>query len=101
MKTKKYKEGVQVQVIRGTQDPDFDFEIGGWSGKINDIAEDEDGGGWLYCVVWDNATLEKMEEDLIMKCDKEDLDHTRTYLPENELEWLIHDEASETVLFIA
>jgi len=45
MKTKKYKEGVQVQVIRETQDPDFDFEIGGWSGKINDIAED--GGGWL------------------------------------------------------
>jgi len=81
----KFRYGQEVRVVAGTKHPDFDLDIGGWTGSIEEIELDDD-ESWLYCIQWDRATLKKMGRKLIKRCDKENLDHSRTFLSEEELE---------------
>jgi hypothetical protein len=51
-KTSKFKPGDIVRVLNGVRDPDFHTNIGGWSGKVEEVDLIED-GSWLYTIVWD------------------------------------------------
>lgn len=100
-KTKsKFAYGDKVRVVDGTLDPDFNFEIGGWTGEIEEV-EVLENGTWLYCVVWDKPTLRKMGRDLIRRCKKDDLNHTMTYLLEDELELVDSATSSGDSFFLA
>ncbi len=84
-KVSKFKCGDIVKVILGTKDPDFNIDIGEWSGKIEDV-ELIDNKTWLYFIIWDETTLKKMSKKLIKKCEKENLDFEKMYLEEKDLE---------------
>jgi hypothetical protein len=100
-KTKrKFAYGDKVRVVDGTLDPDFNFDIGGWTGAIAEI-ELLENGTWLYCVLWDKPTLRKMGRHFIRKCDKKNLDHTTTCLLETELELMAPATSSKDSSFLA
>jgi hypothetical protein len=83
----KFHISQKVSIITGTKDPDYGFFIGGWSGSIEEIIESEDGrGGWLYCILWDDKTLEGMDPALENRCEKDNLDFSRMVLAEHEIE---------------
>jgi hypothetical protein len=96
----KFAYGDKVRVLDGTRDPDFNLEIGGWTGVIEDIELLKD-GTWLCCVVWDKPTLQKMGRKLIRRCDRNNLDHTMTCLLETELDLMTSSTSSEDFSFLA
>ena len=81
----KFKIGDVVHVKQGSKDPDYGMEISGWVGEIEDISFSDD-AKWLYCILWNEKTLKKMDRKLIKRCDKDNLDHMRMYLEEHDLE---------------
>ena len=88
-KTSKFKPEDIVRVLPGVKDPDFGINIGGWSGKVEDITLSEN-GSWLYTIIWDKDTLSMAGEDYVNQCEKENLDFQIIYLEEKELE-LVED----------
>jgi hypothetical protein len=71
----KFHEGQKVKVVAGTEDPDYGFPIGGWSGIIeNIISSEDDDGSWLYCIEWNEDTIQAMDPALHHKCEKDNLD---------------------------
>lgn len=74
-------------VVKGTQDPDYGFDIGGWTGCIEEIWLSEDESKtWVCEVRWDQQTLKSMGKTLCQKCEDDNLDFTRMRLDESELE---------------
>lgn len=68
-----FKVGDSVIVKPGTQDPDYDSDIGGWQGRITEITTDEE-GETLVLIDWDSLTLRQIPADHIKACEKEGLD---------------------------
>jgi hypothetical protein len=99
-KISKFKNGDIVRVLKGVKDPDFQINIGGWSGEIEDVdlIENE---SWLYTIAWDQDTLSVAGEDYVTKCENKNLDFERIYLEENELELVISSKFDENLVFIA
>jgi hypothetical protein len=69
-----------VRVNSGTRDPDFAIDIGGWQGRIREPEEDA-----IVLVAWDSITLKAMDIDLIVRCEKKNLDWEVTALGVSEL----------------
>jgi len=80
----KFFSGQNVTICAGTKDPDYGFDIGGWSGRIDEIMLDDD-ETWIYEIYWDQQTLKKMGKALHQKCDYDNLDYTRMALDESDL----------------
>jgi hypothetical protein len=60
--------GDSVVVKSGVIDPDLDLEIGGWQGRVIEV----DDGDSVF-IRWDSITLQKMEMDLTIQCENENL----------------------------
>jgi hypothetical protein len=61
-----------VVVKPGVMDYDFDVEIGGWQGRITEVAPA--GNQETVMVAWDSFTLRNMPEAMIEQCEEEGLD---------------------------
>lgn len=68
--TTELREGDSVIVNPGTKDPDMGLDIGGWQGRIEEIYNDDND----VLIRWDSITLQDMSYDLIVQCEKENLD---------------------------
>ncbi len=79
----KFRIGDSVKVKKGTSDPDFGIDIGGWQGQIEEIEDD------YLCVVWDGTTLSNFPDKYISQCEKEGLDWERIYLETEEVELVV------------
>ena len=99
-KESKYKEYDCVQVLQGVTDPDFDTNLGGWSGIIEEI-DLSDNGLWLYGIRWDRKTLSKIGEEYIDKCEDNNLDYEYIYLEEQELELINENKDPEKAFLLA
>jgi hypothetical protein len=78
-KTSKFKQEDAVRVLPGVKDPDFRTNIGGWSGKVEEISL-SDGGSWLYTIRLDQDTLSVAGDDYMDKCENENLNFEIIYL---------------------
>jgi hypothetical protein len=74
-------KGDSVVVIAGTRDPDFDTEIGGWSGRVTETYSD----GTL-AVEWDSKTLQAMAMDAIQQAESDGLDWSQIVLLQSEVQ---------------
>ncbi len=79
----RFQIGDFVKIKKGTSDPDFGIDIGGWQGQIEKI---EDG---YLCIVWDSTTLSNFPDKYISQCEKEGLDWERIYLGTEEVELVV------------
>ena len=76
-----FSVGDSVVVKPGVIDPDFENNIGGWQGRIEEI-DDE---GWIS-IRWDSETLKQMPEELINQCEDENLDWEQMTLSINDIQ---------------
>jgi len=92
--TSKFKRGDIVRVLPDVKDPDFKINIGGWSGKVEeiDLAENR---SWLYTIRWDQKTLSLAGVDYEDQCERNNLDYEVIYLEERELE-LVENQTGKT-----
>ena len=86
--------GDKVKVKNGVIDPDFNFEISGWTGEFKESYFIEN-SKWHCRVVWDEKTLHKMGRKFINKCDRLNLDHTEMNLENTELELFTENSKNE------
>ena len=98
--TSKFKEDNIVRVLPGVKDPDFKTNIGGWTGKVEEI-DLSDNGSWLYIIRWDKETLSKAGDDYIDKCENENLDYEIIFLEEKELELINYSETIKDRFLLA
>lgn len=89
-----FKVGDTVEVIEGTIDPDFHFDIGGWTGKVTE--NDFDNSIWYCSVVWDGETIEKMGEKFTHKCDRMNLSYSEMCLEATAFRIVSNNGSSET-----
>jgi hypothetical protein len=99
-KTSKFKPGDIVRVLNGVRDPDFQTNMGGWSGKVEEVDLIED-GSWLYTIVWDQDTLSVAGDDYESECERNNLDFERIYLEEKDLELIIISGSDNNDSFLA
>jgi len=99
-KIAKFKKADIVRVIEGVKDPDFQINIGGWSGKVEQ-ANLVKNGAWMYTVVWDQATLLAAGDDYENRCETNNLDFERIDLEEQELELVANSTNVNTGSFVA
>jgi hypothetical protein len=86
IKQSKFFCGQKVMVIEGTKDPDYDSDIGGWTGCIEEIfLSEENDETWLYMILWDQQTLKRMGRHFRQRCENDNLDDKRMALDESEL----------------
>jgi hypothetical protein len=85
MKGSKFKSGNNVRIRQDTIDPDFNIDIGGWTGHIGDI-DLNNNSTWLCEVLFDKETIEGMNDKHIRQCDRMNLNHEIIYLVESDLE---------------
>jgi len=62
--------GDSVKVNQGVIDPDFDFDISGWQGRIEEIFD----GEGLVLIRWESMTLAQMPLELVIQCENENFD---------------------------
>ena len=62
------EKGDNVAVRAGVSDPDFGTRLEGWHGRVLEVDGD------FVDVAWDSATLGQMGLDLIIRCERENLD---------------------------
>ncbi len=81
---KEIEKGDSVLVKSGVTDPDYEYDIGGWQGRVTFI--DPDDGSIFLLIKWDINTLEQMPHEVIEANIKDDLDFTEMWLNRNEVE---------------
>ena len=80
----KFKIGQTVKVKNGVLCPDdSEFDLSGWTGRIIDLVEDEEP---TIGIAFDSITLKDMSEKYVKKSEQEDLDWSKIYLYEREVE---------------
>ena len=80
----KFKIGQTVKVRNGVLCPDdSEFNLSGWTGRIIELVEDEEP---TVCIEFDSITLKDMPEKYVKKSEQEDLDWSKIYLYETEVE---------------
>ncbi len=82
-----YRIGDSVRVKPGVRDPDNpDFDIGGWQGRVKDVAHANDPKMPTIGIEWDSATLRAMLKWVIEKCAKANLNPKEIYLGSGDIE---------------
>ena len=73
--------GDSVVVKSGVFDPDFEIDISGWQGRIEEVDDGE-----TVFIRWDSITLREMRLDTIIRCENENLDWEVMTLDVDEIE---------------
>lgn len=81
-----FNPGDKVRVKDGVIDPDFKFDIGGWSGEVIDSFPGDESKR-LCLIKWNNETISRMGRNLIRKCEDQDYDYSQMYLEVSEIEF--------------
>jgi len=76
----KFKIGESVAVNSGVTDPDFDFDISGWQGRVQEVDT-----GTVF-IRWDSLTLNQMGLNLAIRCEEENFDWEVMTLTVREVE---------------
>jgi hypothetical protein len=50
------------------------------------VLSEDSGGFWIYAILWNSHTIEKMGRALYKKCEKDNLDIKKMNLAESDLE---------------
>jgi hypothetical protein len=87
-----FRVGDCVRVNSGVRDPDFGIDVGGWQGRIREPEEDG-----IVLIAWDSVTLTNMGIDLIVRCERENLDWRVTALGSSELSKAPRRDTEEAV----
>ena len=61
-----FKPGDSVVVKPGIADPDFDIDIGGWQGQLDEDADVDK----MVLIAWDSVTLQNMPGAMIEQCEE-------------------------------
>jgi hypothetical protein len=77
------KTGDSVRVKPGVKDPDYEYDISGWQGRVTHIDTDE---GKFIEIAWDSITLDQMPVELIETSIEEGFDYYLMWLNENEVD---------------
>jgi hypothetical protein len=72
--------GDSVVVKAETLDPDFEIDISGWQGRIEEVYDD------TVLIRWDSITLRGIRLDMIIRCENENLDWEVMILENDEVE---------------
>jgi len=78
------KPGDSVVVKSGVQDVDFDFDIGGWQGRVEEVEPREREG--ILLIHWDSVTLREMPDEMIEGCEKQGLSWALYPIPASDVE---------------
>ncbi len=79
-----FNVGDAVVVKSGLQDVDFDIDIGGWQGRVEEIDSREREA--VLLVHWDSVTLREMPDEMIEECEEQGLSWTRYPTPASDVE---------------
>ena len=88
--------GDSVVVKFGVLDPDFEIDISGWQGRIEEVYDKE-----TVFIRWDSITLHEMRLDMIIRCENENLDWEVMTLNRDEIEVTTARDSEADVLRIA
>lgn len=91
------RTGQRVMVKNGVKDPDYDIDIGGWTGVVCEVNDDdfEQDDNPLVGIEWDMQTLVKMPKWLIKQCEKDNLNSKEMYLNVSEIEFIADEKQKE------
>ena len=89
--------GDVASVKKGVKDPDFDQDISGWRGRIDDIYKNDE-GTLLVMIDWDSVTLRNIHISQIIECQKKEMDWDRMVLEATEVELSEMRDSEEDVL---
>jgi hypothetical protein len=81
--SKEIKTGDSVRVRPGVKDPDYNYDISGWQGRVIHIDIDE---GKFIEIAWDSVTLDQMPAGLVETSMEEGFDYCLMWLNENEVD---------------
>jgi len=90
-----FEIGESVVVKPNVVDPDFGTDIGGWQGRVKELHDD------TIFIVWDSITLREMGLDLIIRCEKENLDWQVMTLNKREVEKTSNRDFEHDVVLVA
>lgn len=71
-------------VKSGLQDVDFDIDIGGWQGRVEEIDSREREA--VLLIHWDSVTLREMPDEMIVACEEQGLSWVRYSIPASDVE---------------
>ena len=77
------KSGDSVRVKPGVKDPDYEYDLSGWQGRVTHIDTDD---GIYIEIAWDSVTLDQMPAEFIETCMDEGFDYYLMWLSENEVD---------------
>ncbi len=77
------KKGDSVRIKPGVTDPDYEYEISGWQGRVTNIDTDEIK---IIEIAWDSVTLNQMPAELIEASIEEGFDFSLMWLNGNEVD---------------
>ena len=77
------KSGDSVRVKPGVKDPDYEYDLSGWQGRVTHIDTDD---GIYIEIAWDSLTLDQMPAEFIETCMDEGFDYYLMWLSENEVD---------------
>ena len=75
--------GDGVRVKPGVKDPDYEYDLGGWQGRVTRIEKDD---GIYIEIAWDSLTLDQMPAEYIDTSMEEGFDYFLMWLSEDEVE---------------
>lgn len=78
------KKGDIVKVKQGILDPDLQFDISGWQGRIADITSNYESN--LIEIIWDSMTLKQLPGEFIKSSIEEGYDYSIMFLGEDDIE---------------
>ena len=71
---KDFPIGELVVVKPGVIDPDYEFDMGGWQGRVTENHHADEQGNPLVSIAWDSITLKQMPVEMIERCEEDGLD---------------------------
>jgi hypothetical protein len=79
-----FEVGDSVVINPGVRYVDFDVDIGGWQGRVEEVEPREREG--VLLVHWDSVTLREMPDEMIEECEKQGLSWALYPIPASDVE---------------
>jgi|GEM_PF-589475 len=80
--SKEIKTGDSVRVKPGVKDPDYEYDLSGWQGRITHIDKND---GIYIEIAWDSITLDQMSTEYIDTSMEEGFEYYLMWLNENDI----------------